>query len=164
MICAMSRTLPVLLLLANTGQAQEVLPERSTAVQLSNRDVNRVHCPLGITEVHWSKEKPVAIEQQSENVYVKFLVRRVGMSETRTTDPVDIHVVCGGDVYTLIVHPRDLDAQTIRLGDSRRQDLLAASKEWGALPLEEFQKVIDPLTNPTRHGGMAVVTSARQRS
>ena len=34
------------------------LPERSTAIFVSNRDVNRVYCPAAIDDVVWSAEKP----------------------------------------------------------------------------------------------------------
>ena len=122
------------------AQEEDVTPERATAVTVSNRDVNRINCPFGITEVYWSQEKPVTVSQQPENVFVKFLVRRAGTMETRATDPVDIHVVCGGDVYTMILHPRDMDSKTVRLGNTKRKQLQSAAKEWGAIPLEEQVK------------------------
>ena len=146
MTSAYSKALLLLPLLLSSALpsalAQEVLPERATAVVVSNRDVNRIHCSYGVTEVHWSKERPVSVEHQanSDNVFVKFLVRRVGNNDTRVTDPVDLHVVCGGEVYTLILHPRDQDSTTVRLGDATRKQLQAAVKDWGAIPVEEQVK------------------------
>ena len=118
----------------------EVLPERATAVTVSNRDVNRVNCPYGISDVTWSKEKPVTVEQKGDNVMVKFLVRRIGTIETKVSDPVDVHVTCAGEVYTMILYPRDVDTQTIRLGDSQRRAVQSVTHEWGSLPLEEQVK------------------------
>lgn len=145
MTSAYSKTLLLLPLLLSSvfpASAQEVLPERATAVVVSNRDVNRIHCNYGVTEVHWSKERPVSVEHQmnSDNVFVKFLVRRVGNHDTRVTEPVDLHIVCGGEVYTLILHPRDQDSTTVRLGDATRKQLQAAVKDWGAIPIEEQVK------------------------
>jgi hypothetical protein len=49
-------------------------------------------------------------------------------------------VICGGAVYTLILHPREMDSVTVRLGDTRRQNLQAMTKEWGSLPVEDRVK------------------------
>ena len=116
---------------------ERVLPERSTAVLVSNRDVNRLNCPQGVEDVVWSAEKPVKVTRAGENVFVKFLVARQGERESYTTTPLDVHVICGGAVYTLILHPREMDSVTVRLGDPRRTSLQAITKEWGSLPLED---------------------------
>lgn len=117
-----------------------VLPETPTAVIVSNRDVNRVNCPRGVQDVIWSAEKPVRVTKSEENVFVKFLVARQGDSEQRVTVPLDVHVVCGGTVYTLILHPRDMDSVTVRLGGGPRAKLSAVAKEWGAIAIEDRVK------------------------
>lgn len=132
-----------LLLLALVGSVdaiageERVLPERPTAVLVSNRDVNRLNCPQGVEDVVWSAEKPVKVSRAGENVFVKFMVARQGERESYTTTPLDVHVICGGAVYTLILHPREMDSVTVRLGDTRRQSLQAVTKEWGSLPVED---------------------------
>ena len=126
---------------AGAASAEElVLPERATAVIVSNRDVNRVNCPQGVQDVVWSAEKPVKVSRSGENVFVKFLVARQGDKEQYATAPLDVHVVCGGAVYTMILHPRDMDSVTVRLSDTRRPALQAVVKEWGSLALEDRVK------------------------
>jgi conjugal transfer pilus assembly protein TraK len=117
-----------------------VLPEVATAVIVSNRDVNRVHCPRGVQDVIWSAEKPVRVTKAEDNVYVKFMVARQGEQEQRVTTPLDVHVICGGATYTLILHPRDMDSVTVRLGSGARGKLSAVAKEWGAIPMEDRVK------------------------
>jgi hypothetical protein len=125
---------------AAAAAEERVLPERPAAVLVSNRDVNRLNCPQGVEDVVWSAEKPVKVSHAGENVFVKFLVARQGERETFATAPLDVHVICGGAVYTLILHPREMDSVTVRLGDTRRTTLQAVTKEWGSLPLEDRVK------------------------
>lgn len=117
-----------------------VAPERATAVFVSNRDVNRVNCPVAVDDVVWSAEKPVKVSHSGANVFVKFLVQKQGDLERTVSAPLDLHVVCGGEVYTLILHPRDQDSVTVRLGSAERKALKAVAAEWGSLPTEERVK------------------------
>lgn len=117
-----------------------ILPERTTTVTVSNRDINRVNCPGPVQDVFFSKEKPVAISTDSDNVFVKFLVRREGSRETLVKTPLDLHVVCDGQVYTLILEPADQQATTVRLGDNRMKTAKANAKQWGSIAMEEQVK------------------------
>lgn len=138
MTLRMSATVLAALAATSLPAAEErVLPERPAAVLVSNRDVNRLHCTQGVEDVVWSAEKPVKVSRAGENVFVKFLVARQGDRETHTTTSLDVHVICGGAVYTLILHPRDMDSVTVRLGDARRSQLQAVTKEWGSLAIED---------------------------
>ena len=119
------------------AQSASIPPERATVVMVSNRDVNRVHCMGAVDDVVWSKEKPVAVRQEGSDVWVKFLVLRAGNAESRASAPLDLHITCNGEVYSLILHPRDLDTVTVRLGDGAREVLSANAKSWGGLALEE---------------------------
>jgi len=114
-----------------------VQPERATAVLVSNRDVNRIHCPIGVTDVIWSAEKPVKVTKTPENVFVKFLVARQGERQMLVTDPLDVHVVCGKDVYTMILHPREMDSVTVRLGGGTQAKVAAARRDLGAESVED---------------------------
>jgi conjugal transfer pilus assembly protein TraK len=131
-----------LLLLSSLARAEETmaLPERTTAVIVSNRDVNRIYCTKDVEDVVWSKEKPATVKVSGANVFVKFLVGRQGEAERLTEATLDLHVVCAGEVYTLILHPRDRDSATIRLADTTKQDLAAVAKDWGSLALEDKVK------------------------
>lgn len=115
-------------------------PERSTTIAVSNRDINRIHCSTVLNDVLWSKEKPVSVEIDGANVFVKFLVKRIGERESFTTTPVDLHVFCGGEVYTLILTPNSMDSVTLRLGNPAKSAAVAVNKEWGSLPLEDKVK------------------------
>ena len=120
-----------------------VEPETSTPIKVSNRDVNRIHCPGPIEDVVWSNEKPMSVSPaKNGNVFVKFLVRRQGEREVATTMPADLHVVCNGQVYTMILYPKPSDSVTIHLGRGRADALQSVTEEWGALPLEERVKRI----------------------
>jgi len=120
-----------------------VEPETSTPIKVSNRDVNRVHCAGPIEDVIWSNEKPMSVSPaKNGNVFVKFLVRRQGDKEVATTTPADLHVVCNGQVYTMILYPKPSDSVTIHLGRGRADALRSVTDEWGALPLEERVKRI----------------------
>lgn len=107
---------------------------------VSNRDVNRVNCAVPVDDVVWSAEKPVKVSHSGTNVFVKFLVQKQGEVERHVSAPLDVHVVCGGEVYTLILHPRDQDSVTVRLGSPERKALKAVAQEWGSLPTEERVK------------------------
>jgi conjugal transfer pilus assembly protein TraK len=135
-------TASLLLLLSSAAFAEDaaVLPERTTAVVVSNRDVNRLWCQKDVEDVVWSKEKPVTVKVTGGNVFVKFMVAHQGESERYQSGALDLHVVCGGEVYTLILHPKDIDSATVRLGDLTRADLSTVAKDWGALALEEKVK------------------------
>jgi conjugal transfer pilus assembly protein TraK len=109
-------------------------------VFVSNRDVNRVNCPVPVDDVVWSAEKPVKVSHSGTNVFVKFLVQKQGDLERYVSSPLDVHVVCGGEVYTLILHPRDQDSVTVRLGSPERKALKVVAAEWGSLPTEERVK------------------------
>lgn len=124
------------------------LPERSTAIFVSNRDVNRVYCPAAIDDVVWSAEKPAKVTHNGQNVNVKFLVARRGDVESYVTTPLDVHIVCGGEVYTLILHPKPIDSVTVRLGDPKRRALKSVAADWGTSPMEER---VQRLTLATYH-------------
>lgn len=128
-------------------KANEVIrPEETVTKTVSNRDVNRIHCPSPVQDVIWSQEKPVAVTTDGNNVFVKFKIRREGMEETRVSTPLDLTIICGQEVYSLILNPVDMDLATIRLGNGQTKELAVVAKEWGALPLEEKVKKFTLIT------------------
>lgn len=115
-----------------------VPPERTVAVTISRRDVNRIHCDTDIADVFYSKEKPMSVSVAGTDVFVKVLKKVVnGQHESWDQTPLDLHVVCGDAVYTMILQPVDLDSVTLRLGDPHKKKLIDIAKQWGALPIEE---------------------------
>lgn len=123
----------------NTDSSEAfVLPDVSTPIKVSNRDVNRVHCNGVIEDVVFSNEKPMSVTpSKNGNVFVKFLVKRQGEREVAASGAADLHVVCNGQVYTMILYPKPSDSVTIYLGSNKATALKEVLSEWGALPLEE---------------------------
>lgn len=112
-------------------------PEQVSALQVSNRDVNRINCPGPLDDVFFSQEKPVTVTPDGQgNLFVKFLAEKTGATTAYLDDPADLHVVCDGAVYTMILHPRPIDSVTVRLG-RKPIGVEETVKEWGALPIED---------------------------
>lgn len=120
-----------------------VLPETLATVAVSNQFVNRVTCPGVVGDVLNSTEKPMEVSTtDGGHIFVKFLVMKDHTGEHLQTAPADLHVVCDGKVYTLILKPQAMDSQTIRLGNPAADQFASTAKEYGALPLEEKIKKI----------------------
>ena len=103
-----------------------VLPEVTTKVLLSNRDVNRVTCMNGpIKDIIYSKEKGITVKADWNNAFVKFLISRDPATGDMiyTKIPSEFYVVCGkeGTVYTLIAVPRDIPAQAVQLFSHKKE-------------------------------------------
>lgn len=112
-------------------------PERTQMAVISNRDINRIHCPSAIGDVFFSQEKPVEVSPSSNDVFVKLKHRVQGERDTPVTTPIDLHVVCGEDVYTMILQPQDVPSVTLRLGNPLRDRAASVARDWGALPIED---------------------------
>lgn len=122
-----------------------VLPETLATVAVSNLFVNRIACPGVVGDVLNSTEKPMEVSTaDGGHIFVKFLVLRdpTTMEEKYQTQPADLHVVCDGKVYTLILKPQKMDSQTIRLGNPAVKQFVENVKDFGGLPLEEKIKKI----------------------
>lgn len=89
--------------------------ETSTVVEMSNTDVNRITCPVPVTDVVYSVEKGVNVRFLDREVFVKFLVIKKGNEEFHATQPTEFYVVCGEAVYTIIAQPRKAPPRPIRL-------------------------------------------------
>lgn len=128
----------------NAQADYQVGPEKTTQVVLSNLDVNRLVCEAGkASDVFFSEEKGVVVTTSGNNVFVKMkMKRKLDTGELiRPVLNVDLHVVCGGQVYTLIGALKPIPSQTIRLTDSMsgvRKNL----KLLGAMPIEKRIKTI----------------------
>lgn len=134
----------VLPLLGGAGHAhadtRAVEAEKVTAVMVSARDVNRISCLGPVQDVFYSTEKNAEVTPEGTNVFVKFKKRQQGEVVEVATEPVDVHVVCGDKVYTMILHPRDMDSTTIHLAGGDTDRAQAVLREWGALPIEDRVK------------------------
>ena len=129
----------VLLTLSFGASAEHIMPETSTVVVASNRDVNRIVCNAGdITNTYFSKEKGILVQNDGRNAYVKFKSLDDGSGVLkRVTQRSELYITCGGNVYTLILEPKDVDAITHYLGAGSVANAKVNLQEYGSMPDEE---------------------------
>lgn len=96
-----------------------VTPEKTTMVQMSNVDINRIVCPVPVQDVVFSEEKGIEVKVVDRNVFVKFKVKKIDETLEYSTTPVDIHVVCAGKVYSIVAFPRKIPAVLVYLEDKK---------------------------------------------
>jgi len=108
------------------AQAQSIstsitaLPDQTSRIRLSNRDVNHVVCVGGdIDDVKFSAEKGLAVERGGSDAWIKFLVQEIDDVGAKTrsyvTTPSEFFVSCNGAIYPLYAEPSDIPAQTVSL-------------------------------------------------
>ncbi|MEZ4566852.1 MAG: type-F conjugative transfer system secretin TraK [Desulfobacterales bacterium] len=104
--------------------SRTLLPETTTKVYLSNRDVNQIICQNGpIRDVVYSREKGMTVKTHENNAFVKFLMAAdPAHGHMMYSEPSEIYVVCGVNslVYTLIAEPKNIPAQTIELASGKK--------------------------------------------
>lgn len=121
--------------------AVSIPPGKSVNVNLSNRDVNRLHCINGdMNDVFYSEEKGLLVQNEGENAYVKFIVKVTGDERDYVQDRNELYVTCAGKVYTLLVTPMDIPAQTIDLLDQSANSMEANIALLG--PLQEEDRAV----------------------
>ncbi|MCG2841317.1 type-F conjugative transfer system secretin TraK [Sandaracinobacter sp. RS1-74] len=141
-----SRALPALALLLAPlpAMAQTIvaLPDQTSTIRLSNRDINHVICAGGeIEDVKFSAEKAIAVERAGSDAWIKFLVREVddagAVTRTFVTVPSEFFITCNGAVYALYAEPSDIPAQTVMLQPGGAQRARANEDLLGPLVEEE---------------------------
>lgn len=105
---------------AATAQPITALPDQTSTIRLSNRDVNHVVCQGGeIQDVKYSAEKAIAVERGGSDAWIKFLVKEIDDNGVTTrsfvTTPSEFFISCNDAVYPLYAEPSDIPAQTILL-------------------------------------------------
>lgn len=118
------------------GRSYIVSPESATAVKMSASDVNRITCPVEITDVVYSEEKGIQVKAVGKNAFVKFLVRKLGSKEVYSTTPADLYVVCGEKVYSIIAFPQKIPSVTVYLEDKESRVKQVIEKYQG-MPFEK---------------------------
>jgi conjugal transfer pilus assembly protein TraK len=132
------------LMIAGPGFAQSImaLPDQTSAIRLSNRDVNHVVCKGGeIEDVKFSAEKGLAVEKAGSDAWIKFLVKESDdagiVTRTYVTTPSEFFVACNGAIYPLYAEPSDIPAQTVILAAGASQRAKANEELLGPLVEEE---------------------------
>jgi len=116
-----------------------VLPEIAVPVEMSSMDINRVACPneLQIQDVIFSQEKGVKVKANGSNAFVKFPYRVTNGEKKYATDPTELYIACGENIYNLIVYPKRIPSQTIRLSTGKLKNIKQNASLMGGLPLEK---------------------------
>lgn len=135
-LAAFAATTPAL------AQSVAALPDQTSRIRLSNRDVNHIVCVGGdIDDVKFSAEKGLAVERGGSDAWVKFLVLETDDmgAKTRTfvTTPSEFFVSCNGAIYPLYAEPSDIPAQTVTLVPGASQRARANDALLGPLVEEE---------------------------
>ncbi len=132
----------VLMPLPAMAQTIVALPDQTSTIRLSNRDINHVICAGGeIEDVKFSAEKAIAVERAGSDAWIKFLVREIddagAVTRTYVTVPSEFFITCNGAVYALYAEPSDIPAQTVMLQSGSVQRAKANEELLGPLVEEE---------------------------
>lgn len=124
------------------AQSIAALPDQTSRIRLSNRDVNHVVCVGGeIDDVKFSAEKGLAVERGGSDAWIKFLVLEMedmgAKTRTYVTTPSEFFVSCNGAIYPLYAEPADIPAQTVTLVPGGAQRARANDALLGPLVEEE---------------------------
>lgn len=114
-----------------------VLPEVTTQVDMSSSDINRIVCPVDIKDVIFSKEKGLSVKIAGRGAFVKFLITKKEDKEIYSNTPSELFVICGNDVYSLIVIPKRIPSQTIRLSSGKLEKIKKNISLMEGLPFEK---------------------------
>jgi conjugal transfer pilus assembly protein TraK len=124
------------------AQSVTALPDQTSTIRLSNRDVNHVICVGGeIDDVRFSAEKGLSVEKGGSDAWIKFLVKEVDdagqITRTYVTTPSEFFVTCNGAIYPLYAEPSEIPAQTVMLAPGAAQRSRANNDLLGPLVEEE---------------------------
>ena len=132
----------MLLAIPASGQTLHALPDQTSRIRLSNRDINHVVCEGGeIEDIKFSAEKGLAVEKGGSDAWIKFLAREIDdagqVPRSYVTQPSEFFVHCNGATYPLYAEPTEIPAQTVILVPGARQRAQANSALMAALADED---------------------------
>ena len=89
-------------------------------VKISSKDVNRIVCPAGpIADAVYSKEKNIQVKTLGNSAYVKIVPKEKVKDGKVVMEyeafPRELYLTCGGRVFSLVMTPKDIPAETIVL-------------------------------------------------
>ena len=108
----------LLLLFPFSAFALQVIDDPSVQhyVKVSLRDVNRIYCENGnVGSVAYSKEKRIELVKEGRNLFLKILPIKKEQKLIYEDVPRELFVECGGEVFSIIVVPREVPSETIVL-------------------------------------------------
>jgi len=90
-------------------------------LDISKTDANRIYCESGdITEIVYSEEKEINIQKIGQNAIVKLIPINEMQGEEVISTTInsftrETYITCDGKMYSLVLVPKDIQAQTIIL-------------------------------------------------
>ena len=114
-----------------------ILPERTTSVEMSNSDVNRIACSGPIEDLIYSSEKGVEGNFVGDNAFIKFKIAKKGAEKIYSSTPTELFVACQGKIFSLIATPKRIPAATIRLFTGRDDAQKKNMAELEGMPFEK---------------------------
>lgn len=90
-------------------------------LDISKTDANRIYCESGdITEIVYSEEKEINIQKIGQNAIVKLIPINEMQGEEVLSTTInsftrETYITCDGKMYSLVLVPKDIQAQTIIL-------------------------------------------------
>lgn len=114
-----------------------ILPEKMTAVEMSNSDVNRITCPGPIEDLIFSSEKGMEGNFVGDNAFIKFKIAKKGTERTYSSIPSELFVACQGKIYSLIATPKRIPSATIRLSPGKEDAMKKNVAEFEGMPFEK---------------------------
>jgi conjugal transfer pilus assembly protein TraK len=111
--------------------------EIPTAVQLSNRDINRIVCPGQMNDLIFSQEKGMTGHFSGGNGFVKFKIEKIGDEIIYADSQSELFVICNKAVYTLLVTPADISSVTLSLASPKGNSFKENIAHYKNLPLEK---------------------------
>ena len=113
-----------------------VLPETVKAIEMNNTGYNRIQCSGPIQDIVPSEEKVVTAKYLGNNAFVKFKYLVKDGKPVYVTKPVEMSIVCDGEVYTIVGVPRSLrSSPTIRLSGGGMKKIKQNASVFGGMPL-----------------------------
>ncbi len=114
-----------------------VPPEVPTAVEFSNKDINRIVCKGPMNDLIFSKEKGLTGHFKGNNAFMKFLIKDDNGEFIYADKPSELFVVCNNTVYSIIAIPKDIPTVTLRLSSPAEKAIKKNIRHYKNLPLEK---------------------------
>ncbi len=116
---------------------QSVEPDKQTAIQVSNRYINRFVCPGAMQDLIYSKEKDITGRFSGSDAFIKFKIHKIGNEKRYASADNELFLVCDGNVYNVIAKPKKMPSVTVRLMPPKGDDLKKNIAAYKNMPLEK---------------------------
>ena len=162
----MKKIIPLALaLMATTALAADILPETPAKITVSNHDINRIVCPGKMNDLIFSKEKGLVGHFSGNSAFIKFKVMDDNGKYTYASEPCELYAVCQGQVYTLIVTPKNIPAKTIQLAAPVKKSFKQNIAHFKNMPLEKKAlRIIKESFNDEYPAGYRIASASRSIS